>query len=156
MRLAVVPGSFDPVTLGHVDLIRRAAALFDRVIVTAMINPDKHYTFTKQEKIAFLEDAVAHLPNVTVEYAEGMLYEYVIRKNACAVVKGIRNGKDTDYEIWMADYNRKNAPNCDAVLLPADPQLAQVSSTEVKRRSQEGQDISAWVTPMVAQALSKL
>lgn len=155
MRLAVVPGSFDPITLGHVDLIRRAAVLFDRVIVAAMINIDKHYDFTAEERLAFLRDAVSDLPNVSVEYSEDMLYRYVAQKGACAVVKGIRNGKDTDYEIWMADYNRKHAPGCDAVLLPADPGLAEVSSSEVKRRSREGQDISTLVTPMVAAALAE-
>ena len=150
-----MPGSYDPVTLGHVDIIRRAAVLFDKVIVAAMINSEKQYYFTSEERVAFLKDALRDLPNVTVDYSEEMLYEYVTRTGACAIVKGIRNGKDTDYEILMADFNRKHAPACDTLLLPADNTLTQVSSTEVKKMAKEGQDITALVTPMVAAALMK-
>lgn len=155
MKIAVMPGSYDPVTLGHVDIIRRAAVLFDQVIVTAMINFEKQYYFTAQERIAFLEDAVKDIANVSVEYSEEMLFEYVTRKGACAIVKGVRDGRDTDYEIWMAEYNREHAPGCDTVLLPADKNLTAVSSTEVKLRAKDGQDITALVTPMVAAALKK-
>ena len=156
MRIAVMPGSYDPVTLGHVDIIRRAAVLFDQVIVAAMINAEKQYHFTSEERVAFLKDAVKDLSNVTVEYSEEMLYEFVTRKGACAIVKGIRNSKDTDYEILMADYNRRHAPECDTLLLPADNELTKVSSTDVKRLALEGQDITALVTPMVASALKKV
>lgn len=155
MKLAVVPGSFDPVTLGHVDIIRRAAVLFDRVIVAAMINAEKQYCFTADERIAFLKDAVAELPNVTVDYSEEMLYAYVTRLGACAIVKGVRNGKDSEYEMWMAEYNREHAPDCDTLLLPADKSLTEVSSTAIKKMAKEGQDITALVTPMVAAALQK-
>ena len=154
MKLAVVPGSFDPVTLGHVDIIRRAAVLFDKVVVAAMINSEKQYHFTAEERIQFL-DAVEDLPNVTVDYSEEMLYAYVTRLGACAIVKGIRNGKDSEYEMWMAEYNREHAPTCDTLLLPADKSLAEVSSTAIKKMAQEGQDITALVTPMVAAALRK-
>ena len=153
MKIAVIPGSFDPVTRGHVDLAERAAVLFDKVIVVAMINDEKQYYFTAEERVAFLKDAVQHIPNVSVDYSEGMLYEYVTRQNACAIVKGVRNGKDTDYELWMAEYNREHAPHCDTLLLPADKKLTRLSSTEVKRLAQEGENIDALVTPMVAQAL---
>ena len=155
MKIAVMPGSYDPVTLGHVDIIRRASVLFDHIIVAAMINAEKQYYFTAEERISFLKDAVKDLKNVTVEYSEEMLYEYVTRKGACSIVKGIRNGKDTDYELWMAEYNRKHAPQCDTLLLPADKELTAVSSTEVKRLAEEGQDITSLVTPMVAAALKK-
>lgn len=155
MKLAVVPGSFDPVTLGHVDIIRRAAVLFDKVIVAAMINAEKQYYFTAKERIAFLEDAVADLANVTVDYSEEMLYAYVTRLGACAIVKGVRNGKDSEYEMWMAEYNREHAPDCDTLLLPADKSLTEVSSTAIKKMAKEGQDITALVTPMVAAALQK-
>ncbi len=155
MKLAVIPGSFDPVTLGHVDLIRRAADLFDRVIVAAMINPDKQYRFTSEERVAFLRDALEELSNVSVDYSEEMLYAYVTRVGADAIVKGIRNGKDAEYELWMAAYNAEHAPQCETVFLPADKQLERVSSTEVKRLAKEEENISALVTPMVARALQK-
>ena len=155
MKIAVVPGSFDPVTLGHVDIIRRASVLFDQVIVAAMVNPEKQYCFTAEQRISFLKDAVKDLSNVTVEYSEDMLYRFVTEKNACAIVKGIRNGKDSEYEMWMAEYNREHAPNCDTLLLPADKSLAEVSSTAIKQMANDGQDITALVTPMVAAALTK-
>lgn len=155
MKLAVVPGSFDPVTLGHVDIIRRAAELFDHVVVAAMINPEKQYRFTAEERIAFLQNAVAGIPHVTVDYSEEMLYAYVTRLGACAIVKGIRNGGDADYELEMAEYNREHAPTCDTLLLPADKSLTEISSTAVKRLAREGQDITALVTPLVAAALRK-
>ncbi len=155
MRIAVIPGSFDPVTLGHVDIIRRAAKLFDKVIVAAMINADKQYRFTSEQRIAFLKDAVSDIPNVTVDYSEEMLYAYVQRMGACAIVKGIRNGKDADYELWMAEFNREHAPSCDTLLLPADKSLNEISSSAVKRLAGEQQDITALVTPMVAAALEK-
>ncbi len=155
MKLAVIPGSFDPVTLGHVDIIRRTAELFDKVIVAAMINADKQYRFTAEERISFLRDAVSHIPNVTVDYSEEMLYAYVTRLGACAIVKGIRNGKDADYELWMAEFNREHAPQCDTLLLPADKSLNEISSSAVKRMAEEGQDITALVTPKVAAALRK-
>lgn len=155
MKIAVVPGSFDPVTLGHVDIIRRASVLFDQVIVAAMINAEKQYHFTAEERIAFLRDAVKDIPNASVEYSEDMLYRFVTDRGACAIVKGIRNGKDSEYEMWMAEYNREHAPGCDTLLLPADKRLSQVSSTAIKQMAKEGQDITALVTPMVAAALSK-
>ena len=150
-----MPGSYDPVTLGHLDIIQRAAVLFDKVIVAAMINPEKQYHFTSEERISFLKNALKDLPNVSVDYSEEMLYEYVTRTGACAIVKGIRNSKDTEYEIMMAEFNREHAPSCDTLLLPADNALTQVSSTEVKRLANEGKDITALVTPMVAAALMK-
>ena len=155
MKIAVVPGSFDPVTLGHVDIIRRASVLFDKVIVAAMINAEKQYHVTAEERIAFLEDAVKDIPNASVEYSEDMLYRFVTDHGACAIVKGIRNGKDSEYEMWMAEYNREHAPTCDTLLLPADKSLAEVSSTAIKQMAKDGQDITALVTPMVAAALSK-
>lgn len=153
MKVAVVPGSFDPVTLGHVDIIRRATELFDHVVVAAMINPEKHYRFTAVERISFLENAVEGIPHVTVDYSEEMLYTYVTRLGASAIVKGIRNGLDADYELEMAEFNREHAPQCDTVLLPADKGLTEISSTAVKRLAREGKDITALVTPMVAEAL---
>lgn len=155
MKIAVVPGSFDPVTLGHLDIIRRASVLFDKVIVAAMINAEKQYHFTAEERISFLKDAVKDIPNASVAYSEDMLYRFVTDNGACAIVKGIRNGKDSEYEMWMAEYNREHAPTCDTLLLPADKSLAEVSSTAIKRMAKDGQDITALVTPMVAAALSK-
>ncbi len=153
MRTAMVSGTFDPVTLGHVDLAERASRLFDQVIMTMMINPNKHDRFPVEQRLAFLRDAVAHLPNVRVDFWDGMLYEYVLAHGICANVRGIRSEKDAAYELDMAEYNLAHAPSCETLLLPAKKGLEQLSSTEVMRRSRAGEDISALVTPMVAQAL---
>lgn len=153
MRKAVVSGTFDPVTLGHIDLAERASRLFDEVYMTIMINPDKQNRFSVEQRLSFLQDAVAHLPNVKVDFWSGMLYEYVQKHHICANIRGIRSEKDTAYELDMAEYNLAHAPECETLLLPAKKGLEQLSSTEVMRRSREGQDISALVTPMVASAL---
>lgn len=155
MRKAVVSGTFDPVTLGHVDLAQRASRLFDQVWMTIMVNPDKQDRFSVEQRLAFLRDAVAHLPNVYVDYWDGMLYEYVQAHGICANVRGIRSEKDTVYELDMAEYNLAHAPDCETLLLPAKKGLEQLSSTEVMRRSRAGEDISALVTPMVASALQQ-
>jgi len=152
-RVAVVPGSYDPVTLGHVEIIRRAAALFDVVYAVAMCNFEKQYDFSMEQRYQLLCDAVGDLPNVRVESWDGMLYEYAREKDACAIVKGIRNAEDAGYEIWQDAYNRTMYPQGETVLLIAPEQLAQVSSTEVKRRARVGEPLEGMVTQAVLQAL---
>ena len=145
MRIAVIPGSFDPVTLGHVDLVARACALFDRVLVTAMVNPDKRYRLTDEQRLALLRAALAPYPRAEAGLWRGMLWEYVRDTGACAVVKGVRNEADLRYELEMADYNR--ARGAETVLLPADPKLVQVSSTEVRRRLDGGAALAGRIPP---------
>lgn len=155
LRIAVVPGSYDPVTLGHVEIIRRAAALFDLVYVVAMRNLEKNYDFPMEQRYQLLADAVGDLPNVQVESWDGMLYEYARIKHACAIVKGIRNAEDAGYEIWQDAYNRTMYPQGETVLLIAPEALAHVSSTEVKRRARVGETLEGMVTPAVLQALKQ-
>ena len=102
MQLAVCPGSFDPVTNGHLDIIRRASTLFDHVIVLVVINPDKTPVFTPEERVDMLRRATAGLPNVSVDSYTGLLMDYVREKSACAVVKGLRAMSDFEYEFQMA------------------------------------------------------
>ena len=153
MKTAIVAGSFDPVTLGHVELFRRAAGLFDRIIVGAVVNAEKHYCFTPEERLAFIQDAIRDIPNAQAVFFGGMLYDLIHETGACALVKGIRAPEDVPYEIEQADFNRLHAPECETVFLPALPGMEQLSSTFVKEQCRLHHDISACVTPMVAQAL---
>ena len=132
MSIAVFPGSFDPVTLGHMDLIRRAAAIFDRVYVCAMVNSGKRPMFTKEQRYEMLRAAVAELPNVTAEIWTGLLADYAKDKGARFLIKGVRNGTDFDTELGMAQINRALEPTLDTVLLPARTEYLHVSSTMVR------------------------
>ena len=154
MKTAVVPGSFDPVTLGHIDLIRRTAALFDHVLAVAMINPDKRYRLTESQRLALLKQAVADIPNVEIDFWDGMLWEYIRDRGACAVVKGIRNSADLSYEQDMAEYNR--ARGVETVLLPASMKYVHLSSTEVRRRLDAGEALAGLVAPKAETLLREI
>lgn len=153
MRTAVIPGSFDPVTLGHIDLIRRAALMFDRVVAVAMINEDKQYSLMREQRLALLEQAVKDIPNAEADFWDGMLWEYVRDRGACVVVKGVRNDADLQFEIEMADYNR--ARGAETVLLTATPEYRNVSSTEVRHRLETGTSLSGLVSPEAERLLRK-
>lgn len=132
MNIAVFPGSFDPVTLGHMDLIGRAASIFDHVYVCAMVNSGKNPMFTKEQRLAMLAAAVAELRNVTAELWTGLLTDYAKEKGARYLIKGVRNGTDFDTELGMAQINRALEPTLDTVLLPARTEFLHVSSTMVR------------------------
>ena len=155
MKIAVVPGSFDPLTCGHVDLVRRAAKMFDLVYVVAMINDQKTYTFTNEERLDIMRHDLDGIPNVTVEFSDGMLYDYLREKGACAIVKGIRNPDDTDYEIFMANFNRVHCPTADTILLPPRHGFEKLSSSYVKERCRKGASLEGLVTKRTAQLLMK-
>lgn len=153
MKIAVVTGSFDPITLGHVDLVSRAATLFDRVLVVAMRNPEKHYLLTDAQKVQVMRDALAHLPNVEADFWPGMQVDYVRACGACAIIKGIRNGEDAAYELEQAAFNRAHLPGCETLMFPASPQLAEISSSAVKRRLRAGESVCGMVTPLAEQLM---
>ncbi len=139
-RIAIVPGSFDPMTLGHLDVIKRACELFDRVVVAIMINPNKiqnaMFSFEQKEKIAAL--TCKDLPSVSIVVREGMLWELARDLGACAIVKGVRNAADLEYEVKMAEYNRKYYPQAQTVFLPASDEYSSLSSTEVRNALKNG------------------
>lgn len=155
MKTAVVPGSFDPVTCGHVDIIRRAARLFDRVIVVAMVNEEKTYLLTPEERVALLRADTAGLTNVEVCFSGGMLWEFARDAGACAIVKGVRNGRDAEYELSMAEYNAARYPAAQTLLLPASEPLKSVSSSAVRDGARQGADISAQVSAATLQKLNE-
>ncbi len=129
MSTAIVPGSFDPMTLGHKNLIERATRLFDRVVVAIMINPEKkgRFSFAERKKIAEL--TLSDISGVTVITADGYLADLACALRASAIVKGVRNGDDFAYEQEMAVFNHNKNPLCETVYLPAYDEMAEISST---------------------------
>ncbi len=148
MKTAVVTGSFDPITAGHVDIVERAAKLFDEVLVVAMINEEKTYLLTNEQKVEIMADAVAHLPNVRADFWPGMQVDYLRNVGACAIIKGIRNGKDAEYELVQANFNKTYLPECETLMFFADEKYAHISSSEVKRRLRAGESVDGMVTPL--------
>lgn len=151
MRIAVYPGSFDPVTAGHEDIIRRASALFDRVIVAVMHNPAKHGCFPVDERVALLEKVVAPVGNVSVAKWDGMLVDFVRKESACAVVRGLRQVSDFEIEMNMAQVNAQLLPGMETVFLMTRPEHGCVSSSVVREVASFGGDVSAFVPACIAQ-----
>lgn len=154
MKIALVPGSFDPVTNGHVDLIRRAAGLFDRVVAVVMDNAEKQYLFSRRERLELLRCAVAGISNAEADVWDGMLWEYARDRGVCAIVKGARNAQDFEYELLQARFNEEKWPAAQTVLLPAAQGLENLSSSELKRRARSGMDIGALAPGAVCRAVA--
>ena len=155
MRIGVYPGSFDPATLGHLDIIRRASRLFDKLIVAPMINGEKHSSFTMEEKVDFLLRMTHDLPNVEVESFSGLLADYVKEKNACAIVKGLRAVSDFEYEFQMALANKKLNPDVDTVFLMTGQKYLFLSSTIVRDIARHGGDITGFVPEEIRDDIMK-
>ncbi|NUS42521.1 MAG: pantetheine-phosphate adenylyltransferase [Mycobacteriaceae bacterium] len=152
MAGAVCPGSFDPVTNGHLDIFERAAAQFDELVVTVMVNQNKKTMFTASERIAMLHAATAHLPNVRVESWQGLLVDFAKAQGVTAIVKGLRSGVDFDYELPMAQMNRK-LTNVDTVFIIADPAYSFLSSSLVKEVAAFGGDVTGMLPADVQERL---
>lgn len=133
MKIAIYPGSFDPVTSGHLNIIRRAAIIFDRVIVCVMVNAGKSSPmFTQDERVELIQRVTADLSNVEVDCSCELLADYARRRGGCVIVKGLRAGSDFENEFQMAMINRKINPNLDTMFLTAEPQFMYMSSSTVK------------------------
>ena len=145
MKIAVYPGSFDPVTNGHLNIINRASRLFDRVIVCVMVNCEKKPLFTLEERKSHLARVTAGLPNVTVDAHDGLLAEYAARHGCCTIIKGLRAGSDFEKEFQMAMINRKLNPQLDSLFLTAEHQYMFLSSSTVKELASYGVDLSAFL-----------
>ncbi|MBY6411156.1 pantetheine-phosphate adenylyltransferase [Rhodococcus sp. BP-252] len=144
MTGAVCPGSFDPVTKGHLDVITRAAAQFDEIIVTVMINKSKRGLFTVDERIELLKEATGHLGNVRVSSWHGLLVDYARQEGFTAIVKGLRGANDFDYELQMAQMNQKLS-GVDTLFIPANPTYSFLSSSLVKEVAMFGGDVEDMV-----------
>jgi pantetheine-phosphate adenylyltransferase len=155
-RRCVCPGSYDPVTNGHLDVIARAAALFDEVVVAILHNPAKAGTFTVDERAAYLRDELAHLPNVTVAaYANRLVVDVCRDVGATAMVKGLRGGTDFAYELPMALMN-KHLTGVETLFLPGNPAFEHVSSSLVKEVVRFGGDVTGLVPDSVRDGLVAL
>ncbi len=141
-HIAIVPGSFDPITNGHIFVVKEAAKLYDKVFVAVMINFDKQYKFTLEERKSIAESALKDIPNVEVISSDGWLYELANSLNADAIVKGYRNSVDFEYENKMAEFNRQHAPNTETVLMQSPSELSFVSSTLVREQLKNNLDIA--------------
>ncbi len=141
MSGAVCPGSFDPVTLGHVDVFERAAAQFDRVVVAVLVNPNKAGMFTADERIDLIRESTAHLPNVSVESGTGLVVDFVRSRGLTAIVKGLRSGTDFEYELQMAQMN-KHVAGVDTFFIATTPRYSFVSSSLAKEVALLGGDVS--------------
>ncbi len=156
-RLAVCPGSFDPVTVGHIDIIKRAAAMFDKVIVAVMTNSVKNPTFSTEERVNMLKKATAGIENVTIDTFGGLLAVYATKVGASAVVKGLRAVSDFEYEFQMALTNKKLNPGVETVFLTTSEQNLYLSSSMVKQIGSMGGDIKDFVpAPIHEFVLKKL
>ena len=148
-RIAVGPGSFDPITMGHLDIITRAAAMFDKLIVVVMNNTSKHYTFSSDERKEMIEKCVANLPNVQVDVYDGLLAEYAAQQNACAIIKGLRAMSDFEYEFQMALTNKKLNPNVETLFLTTSAQNMYLSSSMVKQIAGMGGDVNDFLPEVI-------
>jgi pantetheine-phosphate adenylyltransferase len=148
VRRAVCPGSFDPVTNGHVDVINRAAALYDELVVAVLVNPGKAGLFSVDERMELLREALADLPNVTVSSFQGLLVDYCRSHDIPVIVKGLRAVSDFEYELQMAQMNRELA-NIETLFVPTAPQVGHLSSSLVKQIAMFGGDVARLVPKAV-------
>ena len=145
MSTAIYPGSFDPVTLGHLNIIKRASQCFDKLIVCVMINSNKQGTFTSQERVELLRRVTARFPNVEVDFSDELLAAYAKRRKAHVVVKGLRAVSDFEQEVQMAVINRKLNPRLETMFLASSDKYTDLSSTIVREMARYGADLSEFV-----------
>jgi len=155
-RIAVYSGTFDPLTLGHEDVVRRAAGLFDELVLAVAVAHHKKTLFSLDERIAMARAALAGLPNVRVEPFDGLIMDFCREQGACAVLRGVRNVTDFDYEAQMAAMNRKLLPTVETVFLLPQAELQCISSTLVREISKLGGDVAAMVSAPVSAELARL
>jgi len=144
-RIAVCPGSFDPVTYGHIDIFNRASKLFDKVIILVSTNLSKQPLFTPAERIKMVMEVTSHMDNIVIDILDGLLADYVRNVGACAIVKGLRAVSDFEYEFQMALANKKLYPDAETVFLTTSTENMYLSSSVVKQIACFGGDISSFV-----------
>ena len=156
-RIAVVPGSYDPITNGHVDVITRATALFDEVVVGVVAHSVRKSgaLFTLEERLEFIATATGHLPSVRAEPFDTLVVDFARREGASALVKGLRAISDFEYELEMTQLNRRQAQEVESIYIMASPEFSFVSSSGVKELATFGGDVSSYVHPHVAARLQE-
>ncbi len=144
-KTALFPGTFDPMTVGHFDILRRALPLFDRIIVAVGVNSEKHSAFPLEERLDRIRRATAGMPQVEVASYSGLTTDFCVEKQARFILRGVRNIADYEYERNIADINRRLNPDIETVFLVADPQYADISSTMVRELMRYGKNIDEYI-----------
>ena len=142
MKIAIYPGSFDPITSGHLNIIRRAANIFDKLIVCVMVNSVKSPMFSREERVDLIRRSIGDLPNVEVDSSDELLASYAKRRGSCVIIKGLRAGSDFENEFQMALINHKINPNLDTMFLTSEHQYTYLSSSTVKELGNYDVDLS--------------
>ena len=151
MKTAIYPGSFDPVTLGHYDIIERSSKIFDKLIVGVLNNSAKSPLFSVEERVNMLKDVTSHFPNVEVQSFAGLLIDFVRSNDANVIVRGLRAITDFEYELQFAQMNRVTAPEIDTLFLTTNLKYAYLSSSMAKEVAMYGGDISSFLSPEIAE-----
>lgn len=155
MRIAVYPGSFDPVTMGHIDIIRRAAAVADELHVCILKNPKKHYWFSQEERLALLRESTAPFQHVVIDAYAGLLTDYAHEIGASVIIKGLRNTTDFMYESQMDYFNKRLAPDIETVYLVSDNRYAVLSSSAIRELMTFGGNLEGLVPEPVLKAVRR-
>ena len=155
MKIAIYPGSFDPVTSGHLNIIRRAAGIFDKLIVCVMVNAGKNPLFALDERVELIRKVTADLPNVEVDGSSELLAEYAKRRGSCVIVKGLRAGSDFENEFTMAMINHKINPDLDTMFLTAEHEFMYMSSSMVKELGTYNVDLSGFIPEQIIPDVQK-
>ena len=155
MKIAIYPGSFDPITSGHLNIIQRASNIFDRLIVCVMVNGAKKPMFSQEERVDMIRNVVQNIPNVEVDSSEELLAEYARRKGSCVIVKGLRAGSDFENEFQMALINHKINPDLDTMFLTSEHQYMYLSSSTVKELGGYDVDLSDFLPEEIIPAFKQ-
>lgn len=155
IKIAIAPGSFDPLTYGHLDIITRAAKLFDKVIAVVVKNPAKQGVFTLEERMKMLKTVTADIENVEVDFHDGLLVDYVCEKGACAIVKGLRALSDFEYEFAQALINKEMYGGADTVFLTTKAENMYLSSSVIREIAAVGGDISPFIPKEICKNIEK-
>ncbi|MCX8010474.1 MAG: pantetheine-phosphate adenylyltransferase [Ignavibacteria bacterium] len=155
MKIAIYPGTFDPITFGHLDVIKRSADIFDKIIVAVLENANKTPLFTKEERIEMIKSSVSNITNVEVDVFQGLLVDYAKRKNAIAVIRGLRAVSDFEYEFQMALMNRKLSEELTTLFLMPNEKYTYLNSTIVRELARLGADVSEFVPKIVVEKLAE-
>lgn len=157
MKIAICPGSFDPITKGHLNIVERSARLFDKVIVLVLVNPNKSPTFSASERVEFIQKACAHIPNVKVDSYHGLLADYAHRAGACTIIKGLRAVTDFEYEFQQALVNKQLNPDLETMFVITDSSYMYLSSSMVRQVAGFGGDVSDFLPePICEEVVERL